>query len=292
MTGGAIINNHNTHDGSKAGGGGIHAESVTAFEMNNVTVTENSTVSKGGGIRLITGNIQTYINNCTITENVSGAEPHPQSKGGGIYYEATNNNATLNVNGGIICVNSVSQEGGAIYVGQGIVSVQGCYLAGNVSGSLGGAVSVYHGSSSKHGKVIINGCSIDGNRSTNQGGGVYVYSGADIEILGETHIVGNVSTTDGTDNVYLAKSDGVIRVVGDISGAAVGVSRSGLGAITSGLGSYGTAYNFISDSESRWVISTKERQICGIIMHGERQDGQILTTSLKTMTTTILSTPL
>ncbi len=254
MTGGAIINNHNTHDGSKAGGGGIHAESVTAFEMNNVTVTENSTVSKGGGIRLSTGNIQTYINNCTITENVSGAEPHPQSKGGGIYYEATNNNATLNVNGGIICVNSVSQEGGAIYVGQGIVSVQGCYLAGNVSGSLGGAVSVYHGSSSKHGKVIINGCSINGNRSTNQGGGVYVYSGADIEILGETHVVGNVSTTDGTNNVYLAKSDGVIRVVGDISGAAVGVSRSGLGAITSGLGSYGTAYNFISDSESRWVM--------------------------------------
>lgn len=254
MTGGGIINNHNTHDGSKAGGGGIHAESVTAFEMNNVTVTENSTVSKGGGIRLITGDIQTYINNCTITENVSGAEPHPQSKGGGIYYEATNNDATLNVNGGIICVNSVSQEGGAIYVGQGIVSVQGCYLAGNVSGSLGGAVSVYHSGSSKHGKVIINGCSINGNRSTNQGGGVYVYSGADIEILGETHIVGNVSTTAGTNNVYLAKSDGVIRVVGDISGAAVGVSRSGLGAITSGLGSYGTAYNFISDSESRWVM--------------------------------------
>lgn len=251
MTGGGIIRNQTTYDDlTTAGGGGIHVDYVTAFEMNNVTVTENITVSKGGGVRFRIGTINAYINNCTITKNVSNI--NKQSKGGGIYFESTDNNGRLNVTGGLICVNTVSTEGGAVYVNRGIISLQDCELLGNVSGDIGGALSVY---GNNHGKIIINGCGINGNSSKNQGGGVYVGDGAAIEIQGEARIIGNISTDTESNNLYLAKSDGVITVAGNLlPGAVIGVSRSGIGVLTSGLGSYGTVANFISDSQTRSVI--------------------------------------
>jgi len=251
MTGGGIIRNQTTDDDlTTAGGGGIHVDYVTAFEMNNVTVTENITVSKGGGVRFRIGKINAYINNCTITKNVSNI--NKQSKGGGIYFESSDNNGRLYVNGGLICVNTVSTEGGGVYVNRGIISIQDCELCGNVSGDIGGALSVYGGN---NGKIIINGCGINGNSSKNQGGGVYVGDGAAIEIQGEARIIGNISTDTESNNLYLAKSDGVIKVAGSLpEEAVIGVSRAGTGVLTSGLGSYGTVANFISDSQTRCVI--------------------------------------
>ncbi|MBO7528488.1 MAG: T9SS type A sorting domain-containing protein [Bacteroidales bacterium] len=250
MTGGGIIRNQTTYDDlTTAGGGGIHVDYVTAFEMNNVTVTENTTVSKGGGVRFRIGKINAYINNCTITKNVSNI--NKQSKGGGIYFESTDNNGRLNVNGGLICVNTVSTEGGAVYVNRGIISLQDCELLGNVSGDIGGALSVYGGN---HGKIIINGCGINGNSSKNQGGGVYVGDGATIEIQGELRIIGNESKDTESNNLYLAKSDEVIKVVGSLPGAVIGVSRSGTGTLTSGLAGHGTIGNFISECGTRVVL--------------------------------------
>lgn len=256
MNGGGIIRNQTTHDGDHAGGGGIHVDEVTAFEMNNVTVTENITVSKGGGIRLCVGKIVANINNCTVTKNTSGN--HSQSKGGGIYFESTDNVGRLNVNGGLVCVNTVSQEGGGVYVIKGIVSIQDCQILGNVSGNIGGAISAYH-DGSRHSKIILNGCGINGNSSANQGGGVYLHDGAEIEIQGELRIIGNESKNTESNNLYLAKSDGVITVAGNLlPGAVIGVSRSGTGVLTSGLGSYGTAANFISDRSTRAVFKNGE----------------------------------
>lgn len=250
MTGGGIIRNQTTYDDlTTAGGGGIHVDYVTAFEMNNVTVTENTTVSKGGGVRFRIGKINAYINNCTITKNVSNI--NKQSKGGGIYFESTDNNGRLNVNGGLICVNTVSTEGGGVYVNRGIISLQDCELLGNVSGDIGGALSVYGGN---HGKIIINGCGINGNSSKNQGGGVYVGDGATIEIQGELRIIGNESKDTESNNLYLAKSDEVITVVGSLPGAVIGVSRSGTGTLTSGLAGHGTIGNFISECGTRVVL--------------------------------------
>lgn len=250
MTGGGIIRNQTTYDDlTTAGGGGIHVDYVTAFEMNNVTVTENTTVSKGGGVRFRIGKINAYINNCTITKNVSNI--NKQSKGGGIYFESTDNNGRLNVTGGLICVNTVSTEGGAVYVNRGIISLQDCELLGNVSGDIGGALSVYGGN---NGKIIINGCGINGNSSKNQGGGVYVGDGAAIEIQGEMRIIGNESKDTESNNLYLAKSDEVIKVVGSLPGAVIGVSRSGTGTLTSGLAGHGTIGNFISECGTRVVL--------------------------------------
>lgn len=251
MTGGGIIRNQTTFDDlTTAGGGGIHVDKVTAFEMNNVTVTENRTVSKGGGVRFRIGKINAYINNCTITKNVSNI--NTQSKGGGIYFESSDNNGRLYVNGGLICVNTVSTEGGGVYVNRGIISIQDCELLGNVSGDIGGALSVYGGN---NGKIIINGCGINGNSSKNQGGGVYVGDGATIEIQGELRIIGNESKDTESNNLYLAKSDGVITVAGNLlPGAVIGVSRSGTGVLTSGLAGHGTIGNFISECGTRVVL--------------------------------------
>ena len=251
MTGGGIIRNQTTVDGSAAGGGGIYADLVAEFEMNNVTVTENSTISKGGGIRLHINTADTYyINNCTITKNTSGE--YSESKGGGIYFDSDNGNGKLNVTGGLICVNTVDKEGGGVYVNHGKVSIQDCNLMGNiVSNGIGGAVSV-HGNTQN--KLNINGCGINGNSSKNQGGGVYVGDGATIEIQGELRIIGNESKDTESNNLYLAKSDEVITVVGSLPGAVIGVSRSGAGTLTSGLAGHGTIGNFISDCGTRVVV--------------------------------------
>ncbi len=251
MTGGGVIRNETTHDNlTTAGGGGIHADGVTAFEMNNVIVTENKTVSKGGGIRFHIGAIKAYINNCTITKNES--KTNPQSKGGGIYFETTDK-GSLDVTGGLICVNSVSAEGGGVYVIHGVVSIKDCQILGNVSGNIGGAISAYNGGG-KHSKIILNGCGINGNTSTNRGGGVYLYDGAEIEIQGELRIIGNESKDTESNNLYLADSDGVITVVGSLPGAVIGVSRSGAGTLTSGLAGHGTIGNFISECGTRVVL--------------------------------------
>lgn len=249
MTGGGVIRNETTHDNlTTAGGGGIHADGVTAFEMNNVIVTENKTVSKGGGIRFHIGAIKAYINNCTITKNES--KTNDQSKGGGIYFETTDK-GSLDVTGGLICVNSVSAEGGGVYVIRGVVSIKDCQILGNVSGGIGGAVSAY---GVNHSKIILDGCGINGNSSKNEGGGVYVGDGATIEIQGEMRIIGNESKDTESNNLYLAKSNEVIAVNGSLPGAVIGVSRSGAGTLTSGLAGHGTIGNFISDCGTRVVL--------------------------------------
>lgn len=249
MTEGGVIRNETTHDNlTTAGGGGIHADGVTAFEMNNVIVTENKTVSKGGGIRFHIGAIKAYINNCTITKNES--KTNAQSKGGGIYFETTDK-GSLDVTGGLICVNSVSAEGGGVYVIRGVVSIKDCQILGNVSGGIGGAVSAY---GVNHSKIILDGCGINGNSSKNEGGGVYVDNGASIEIQGEMRIIGNESKDTESNNLYLAKSNEVIAVNGSLPGAVIGVSRSGAGTLTSGLAGHGTIGNFISDCGTKVVL--------------------------------------
>lgn len=151
----------------------IKVESGASLTIINGTITGGWNSESGGGVRFRIGKINAYINNCTITKNVSNI--NKQSKGGGIYFESTDNNGRLNVTGGLICVNTVSTEGGAVYVNRGIISLQDCELLGNVSGDIGGALSVY---GNNHGKIIINDCGINGNNSKNQGGGVITVAGS------------------------------------------------------------------------------------------------------------------
>ena len=75
-----------------------------------------------------------------------------------------------------------------------------------------------------------------------------------MEIQGELRIIGNESKDTESNNLYLAKSDEVIKVTGDLPGAVIGVSRSGTGVLTSGLAGHGTIGNFISECGTRVVL--------------------------------------
>ena len=247
MNGGAIRNNEAIGvSGTAAGGGGIYANTTAAFQMNNVTVTGNRTISKGGGIRIRMSNNNTTLNRCTITNNVIGTDS--ESKGGGIYCDSNNNDHTLTITDCEISANTVTVEGGGIYVQKGTVELNNCTLAENVAGTSGGGVCVYSN------ELIVNGGVISGNTSTNQGGGVYMYSDMTMHIKGDAQIVGNTSTNYKAENVYLAGGSDVIGVIGDITGANIGISRDGIGDITSGLDSHGTEKNFTADNSAQWVI--------------------------------------
>ena len=248
MNGGAIRNNEAVGEsGVAAGGGGIYANMAAAFQMDNVAVTGNRTISKGGGIRIKMSTNNITINGCTITNNVIGTDS--ESKGGGIYYDAnTNDSRTLTITDCEICANTVTKEGGGIYALRGTVELNNCILAENSAGTIGGGVCIY-GSG-----LIVNGGEIKENTSANQGGGVYMYSGKTMQIKGAAQIIGNTSTATTAENVYFAGSSDVIGVLDDITGAKIGVSRTNNGAITSVLGSYGTEKNFIADDGAKWVL--------------------------------------
>lgn len=250
MNGGAIRNNEAVGESKvAAGGGGIYANMAAAFQMDNVTVTGNRTISKGGGIRIKMSANNVTINGCTITNNVIGTDS--ESKGGGIYYDSnTNNPRKLTITDSEICANTVTKEGGGIYALKGTVELNNCTLAENVAGTSGGGVFVY-------GKeLIVNGGVITENTSTNRGGGVYIYDydGNTMQIKGDVQIIGNTSTNTDAENVYLAGSSDVIGVIGDITGANIGVSRGDLGTITSGLSGHGTDLNFTADNSAQWVL--------------------------------------
>lgn len=246
MNGGAIRNNEAIGlSGTAAGGGGIYANTPAAFQMNNVTVTGNRTISKGGGIRIRMSN-NTTLNGCTITNNVIGTDS--ESKGGGIYCDSNNNDPrTLTITDCEISANTVTKEGGGIYVQRGTVELNNCTLAENVAGTSGGGVCVYSN------ELIVNGGVISRNTSTNQGGGVYMYSGKTMQINGDVQIIGNTSTNTEAENVYFAGS-GEIEVLDYITGANIGVSRDALGNITHGLSGKGSDLNFTADNSQQWVI--------------------------------------
>ena len=255
MTGGAIRNNEAVGEsGVAAGGGGIYANTVAAFQMDNVTVTGNRTISKGGGIRLaVNNNVQTSISNCNIAENVISHDS--ESKGGGIHYSGNNLNAKLTITNSRIQENEVTIEGGGIYILKGTVELNNCTLEENIarynnSGNVcGGGVFVY-----KDGALIMDGSTITNNQCYHQGGGVYVYSGGKMQIKGNVQITENNSTNTTSENVYLAGSPDVIQVLGDISGTNICISKAADGTITSGLGSYGTEDNFTADISNKCVM--------------------------------------
>lgn len=255
MTGGAIRNNKaDGISGTAAGGGGIYANTVAAFQMDNVTVTENNALSKGGGIRLaVENNVQTSISNCNIADNE--IRPDSESKGGGIHYSGNNLNAKLTITNSRIQGNEVTREGGGIFILKGTVELNNCTLEGNIAsrynntGSVrGGGVCVYDGA------LIMDGSTITNNQCYHQGGGVYVYSGKTMQIKGDVQIIGNTSTNYEAENVYLAGGSDVIEVIGDITGANIGISKDVNGTITSGLGSYGTEDNFTADISNKCVM--------------------------------------
>ena len=213
MEGGELINNT-----SYGGGGGIHAKEIKEFNMSGVVVSGNTSTSKGAGIRVRTlYNHYAFISDCQIYDNI--VKKDDQSKGGGVYFEPAGNNAHMVLTNCTIQSNSVTEDGGGLYIhDSGIITLDNCTISNNIAKKPGGGIYV-------DAKTVVN---MQGNVIVNDNDGSGIY-----------------------DNVYFVKSNGLINITGDISNTSrIAVSRSGnaAGVITNGLPKYeGTKNNFISD---------------------------------------------
>ena len=110
-----VCNNYN----NTTFGGGIYVSDGT-LTMDNCIVSENRTISKGGGI-FACNSAKVTLTNCTIKSCETTSEGSGTG-GGGIY----NENATIEIEGGEISDCSAGRTGGGIYNYSGTLSVSGC----------------------------------------------------------------------------------------------------------------------------------------------------------------------
>ena len=110
-----VCNNYN----NTTFGGGIYVSDGT-LTMDNCIVSENRTISKGGGI-FACNSAKVILTNCAIKSCETTSEGSGTG-GGGIY----NENATIEIEGGEISDCSAGRTGGGIYNYSGTLSVSGC----------------------------------------------------------------------------------------------------------------------------------------------------------------------
>ena len=238
LTGGNITDNT-----AKYGGGVYYDEGGETLKLSNVTIRENTSNHRGGGIYIWHGTVQ--LNSCTVSENTA-------KDGGAVYItdecklDASNTvfekNKSTNAGGGAIvnmedlvlssCTftsNTAENNGGAIY-NAGTAVAESCTFRKNTSLSgRGGAICQYDGS------FTLNGGTIQQNVAADKGCGVYV----DVE-SDSFNIRGNLNITDNsTNSVYLANGM-TVNISGPLSGSAkIGIAMFKIsGTFTRGYKTY------------------------------------------------------
>ena len=166
---GLISGSNFTDNSAKAAGGAISGGSRYQ-SFNNLTITAcnftgNEAEGQGGAINLM-GNTGHPSENVTISYSFFSKNIAPNSEGGAIYSQAEGTTKVDNctfveneaINGGALCVrtddgpinicdskfynNSVTSEGGAIYMDSPNILVDSCDFTNNTAGEIGGAISI------------------------------------------------------------------------------------------------------------------------------------------------------
>lgn len=134
-----ILNENTTVSNNSAGsyGGGIFANMNTTLNITDATITGNSASSNGGGIYLY--NAEATLNNANITNNKGTSA---SSKGGGIYMSSSGKN--VQITGGTISGNNSVQEGGGIYLYEGILSLKDATIVDNSATNDGKSIYAYN----------------------------------------------------------------------------------------------------------------------------------------------------
>ena len=234
-----------SHNTASCYGGGVYINAGTATIRGTAAISNNSCVERTGAGVYLSGGTLTLSGSAVISGNESNA-------GAGLYCSG----GTFNMTGGSIADNTTiggTGNGAGLYLAGATFNMSGGSITGNTTNSAwvnkdNNGAGVYYGG----GTFNLTGGSITGNTtgSSGNGGGVYVASSA-FNVQGDPIVTGNSS-----NNVYLHTVSTYINITGALdSDARLGVQIFGANpvspnnplAITSGLGTYGTAANFISD---------------------------------------------
>ena len=222
-------------------GGGVYVGGRSSFRMYAGTISGNS-AAKGGGV---------YVDNDKTSVDIYGSRISGNSaeNGGGVYIYGmddpeSNSRYYLEISNSTISGNSAENGGGVYIDNNAYFKMSESMIGGSTEEDINTASSgggVYIGSGTFE---MVSG-RIFRNTASEKGGGVY--AGDTFKISGSSNINGN-RAGDITDNVWLP-SGKTIRVSGELTNSApIGVTmEDGSGTFTSGLGSKGTAADFVSD---------------------------------------------
>lgn len=184
MTGGTIDNNKAT----AGAGGGIRMSGTTAnMTMTGGTISNNVAYTTSGAIH-VTASCTLDLQDGTISGNSTTTDA-----GGAIL-----NYGTITMSGGKITGNTAKARGGAIFMHQNsTLTMSGGEISGNTAGGNGGAIFL-HSNTTGHGSMTMTAGTISNNTSNGAdgGGAIGIAQGADATIQGGT-ISGNKAAAGG-----------------------------------------------------------------------------------------------
>ena len=222
MIGGSVESNK-----AEGGGGGVFCNGTSNFTMKNVSIWDNESLSKGGGLRIKTSGNGATLDTCDIVLNRVVGDV---SDGGGVYMEA----GSLTMNKCEISGNASRYRGCGFFSQNGTTTATNCEITWNGSAgefetaNLGGGICLYDNASSNHSVFIMHGGSVANNQSAANGGGIYLYDGAVLQVDGNIQITDNLhvvfkeheTQTLENNNTYLTGS-AVIEVIGPLGDDAI-----------------------------------------------------------------------
>ncbi len=243
VTNGKIYSNEST---DVLGGGSIYANSSKNITLNGCDLYGNKANTNGGAIYVAGLALELTLNNCTIRGNTA-------ANGGGIYSQMS----TIDIIGGKISGNTITGNGGGIYLGYlgltGSLTLTGGEISGNTitgGGNGGGIYAVSNvkidmiqgtisGNTAANGggiyastgsKLTLDNCTVENNTAkTLSGGGIFA-AAATAHVNGGT-IVGNTAATVG-GGIYVSQSSTLFVDGADISGnTAYSTTANGGGGI-------------------------------------------------------------
>ncbi|WP_411846896.1 choice-of-anchor Q domain-containing protein [Roseibacillus persicicus] len=199
--GGAIFNNGgtlivqngamltgNSATGAAGSGGGILNLTNGTVSVTDSTLTGNVANRAGGGIEDqsdLTSGVAILLTNTTLSENNAGVAPATAApgNGGGLHVTGPGN---VTVEGGTVNANVAAAEGGGLWIGSGILSVNGVMVTANIAS--GDASDQGGGGLFSAGGIIeVTDSTLDGNvadGAAGSGGGILNDAGGSLTVTG------------------------------------------------------------------------------------------------------------
>lgn len=173
VTGSTFHMNSGTISGNTApgNGGGVYVVARSSFNLSSGNISNNTASGDGGGVYVFLGS-SFNMDGGTISDNVS-------NYGGGVYFDKANlpdyDTGSLVMEGGEICGNTSTKNGGGVYVANGSFSMANGTAIRN-RGEQGGGVYVLSGTFTMENSTISENATFEALMC--YGGGVYLANGS------------------------------------------------------------------------------------------------------------------
>ncbi|MCD0458259.1 choice-of-anchor Q domain-containing protein [Roseiconus lacunae] len=233
---GASLIDGNTATGASGSGGGI-LNLGGMLTVSNTTISSNTANRAGGGIES-TDASETELVDSTLRLNVAGpAGTAAPGNGGGFHISGAGNASII---GGTVAENAAAAEGGGLWNGSGVMTVEGTTFELNtVTGMAddnGGGALFNNGGTLRVTDVTVMNNSATGTRGG--GGGIMNVAEGTLEVAGSTftsNVAAGTETGDGGGGIL--STDGVVTVSDSnfTNNTALGTAGSG-GAILARTG--------------------------------------------------------